>query len=43
VDDDVQDLLHGFQFFLHNGQELVTHTTLSFARNCFCSAESKRA
>jgi hypothetical protein len=26
VDDDVQDLLHGFQFFLHNEHRLDTHT-----------------
>ena len=26
VDDDVQDLLHGFHFFLHNEHELETHT-----------------
>jgi hypothetical protein len=37
--------LNGFQW-LHNEHGLnglVTHTRLSFARNCFRSAESKRA
>lgn len=29
VDDDVEDILHGFHFFLHNEHGLVTHTRLN--------------